>query len=985
MSFDKISQIASAIGFPVDDPLFPERLFSLVARERKLLFREGEDSIQKICSEEYDDLSRRLDCSELQESSSVRNVIKTRRLANLLISDTGELLLKQIPIILENLKKYLTSLGPNRQFDTRRNDHIVRTLTYLNENKEAQRLLKNITKPYRHFHADQLIRDSLRLPQTTVVTDAHARRAVLSAWLCYLRQNVGSCFATAPAIIVQNEQPELFLRDLNDLLGTGTLKRTFGGVEYSVPLSVSWGAGDLKRALLLEMGDELEKNEIWLSPGLLAAFEAIEAVDPQAPLKQRMEKSRQLILEALKKLYSHKHYALTTPAGIIHAVLLNHLQITEKELEDFLNRPKGMMESSLIMQVSHQIEGTKGHACAQFEGLKESAENAFKGLADHPLLKSWEFTLASFAETKANFTKWNLYSSLGMGAQEQGGIGHCIYEILKQKLDYYNRKAEDYQAEYEIKYTELKYIESRVKSASTEKEIQWLKVEYQSRGQEFYLLEEMRDLSSAKAQQISRMFEALIDTYYELFPRYFQEVYDANMQMAVGQYDDSPAGFRLVYKHGRTNTSMWTYIQSPQDFVDALCSFFIVTEPEVASMSPFKGFEHDLSEIVTAVVTQIKTPEFIETAFYRMAAVHHTPIIKNPLQNLDKIEKKPWAYTSGGTMRGLVSCYFGLEQPPTEVERWVESPMELFVFLVDTSKQIPYKVTEPYLRDPMRSFLIHSPTHAFLFKPGFPKLREAVAQETLSYIWIRDQIVRPMENAIDRLILDEEKMSFLIGQLARYVPESHRFYFKKVFSAIHREMNSVDFRRFLIETMDQEQGLTNAGRPVLSAEEIDSALYAYLPLCPRDKLGESLEQVVNKLPGLPKGAMAAFSEAWKSVSDSFSGERFVTAQALQDICKALLSLALQETSMPLDYPLLIAQAAYELDLALPLPVQFADTNWVKEDFAFVVNPGTGKLELWRFDPSGRLGRPMVQWEQWLNGSRKDISWGIYTRPYEYSR
>lgn len=86
----------------------------------------------------------------------------------------------------------------------------------------------------------------MNLPTNASISDAHARRAALSAWFCYLRQNVGSCFATAPAIMIHNEQPQQFLIDLADIVSTGRLKRTFGGIEYTAPLNGSWGNGDLK-------------------------------------------------------------------------------------------------------------------------------------------------------------------------------------------------------------------------------------------------------------------------------------------------------------------------------------------------------------------------------------------------------------------------------------------------------------------------------------------------------------------------------------------------------------------------------------------------------------------------------------------------------------------------------------------------------------------------------------------------------------------
>ena len=52
-------------------------------------------------------------------------------------------------------------------------------------------------------------------------------------------------------------------------------------------------------------------------------------------------------------------------------------------------------------------------------------------------------------------------------------------------------------------------------------------------------------------------------------PEYFQEVYDADMHEDVegSLYDDSPAGFRLLYKHGRRNPGTWTLIHTPESIL----------------------------------------------------------------------------------------------------------------------------------------------------------------------------------------------------------------------------------------------------------------------------------------------------------------------------------------------------------------------------------------------------------------------------------
>jgi hypothetical protein len=91
------------------------------------------------------------------------------------------------------------------------------------------------------------------------------------------------------------------------------------------------------------------------------------------------------------------------------------------------------------------------------------------------------------------------------------------------------------------------------------------------------------------------------------------------------------------------------------------------------------------------------------------------------------------------------------------------------------------------------------------------------------------------------------------------------------------------------------------------------------------------------------------------------------------------------TTTSVDYHLQIALAAQQLGYAMPAPIIFADTNWVKEEFGFLVNPGTAVLELWRVDYTGTQGFPMSSWKQWLNGSRPNQKWAVYTKPSEYGQ
>lgn len=981
---DTLQSIIADVQVPLDHPEYHERIFSLVAKANASKLFEAKDIITNIFEEEYVDLSQRLDQSGIQESCSVRNILRSRQLALLLIDDKGEVLSSLLPGLIDNLQKHLFSLGPDRQYDAKRNEHILYVLQKLNNNKEVIRLIKKVTKPLYQKNAEELIRETLQLPQTTAITDAHTRQAALSAWLCTLRQNVGSCFATAPAEIIHDEQPEQFLQDVTDLISSGQLKRTIEGIEYTMPLSASWGNGDLKKPILIKCFTDSIEPPLWLSPGLFGALETIGLIPKDAAENEKTSALKNLILN---QITTERPYEVITTETLLRRILMAGLQLTEKNLEDYESRPHEKFQMQLIAPqiVTSKSKGTISDRCAAFFQQFALAKNVFKSFTDNALLKSWEFTLASFAETKHEFTKWNLYYSLGLATQEPGGIGECIYQHLKHKLDLANRKLESTQAEYEAVHHYIKSTEARIRQASTEQELNWLKIEYQSRLNEFHSLESIRDKAHSIAKGLVELHNELHKIYLELFKNYFQEVYDADTQeVTTGPFDDCPAGFRLLYKYGRANTSQWTLIRTPGEFIDALTNFFSATEAQVIALLDHGPIEREISEVITAIIHHVKTKVFIETAFDRMAAAYRVAPIKNPLENLDKIEKKPWAYTSGGTMNNLVQTYYRLPDRPKDEGRWVESEVELLVFLVDTLKQMPPNLIKPYLEGRREAMLIQSPTHAFLLKPNNTLLQSAFQSEAYTYTYLRDQLFRPAEGFIDSMALDDAMIQFLIAKLAERVHVNFRPRFKDLFRYLSGPLNPVLFRAQVSSALEMDRGLRMAGRSPLLNDELDSFLYSSLPLMPTPEIRGHLKDIFSMLPHITQERIDSMIQLFDQMNIT-RGERFIDADQFQHICLSLLCLSGLQTSSEVDYPLLISTAAQKLGLAMPAPIFFADTNWVKDEFAFIINPGTGSLELWRIDYTGRVGAPMSMWKEWVDGSRPDIKWGVYVKPYEYGQ
>ena len=660
---------------------------------------------------------------------------------------------------------------------------------------------------------------------------------------------------------------------------------------------------------------------------------------------------------------------------------MDKLDLTEDVLADHENSLRGMAASGGLMGFSSS-SGGKASQCKKFHSLEESACDAFKSIADNALLKTWEFTIASFAETKPTFTRWNLYASLGFQHESPGGIGECLYEELKVKLEEKNERVSELNEQCEQMYPHIRYLETRLRTAPAE-EVRWLKSDFMSKTSEFRMLEEMRAKAQLEAQWFANLYNVFLNYYDKLFPVYFQEIYDADMHgMGGGRFDDSPAGFRLVYKYGRSNTSQWSRINTPAEYIDALTNFFNATEHDLRGYPEFEGRDQELTELVTALVRHVRTPRFLETSFDRMSDAYRVPRVKNPLENLDKIEKKPWVYKSGGNLESLVKSYWRREEDLTEDSRWVENPTELFVFIVDSLKKQPAKTMQLYEKDSLKSMLTHSPTHAYLLKPGRKIVRQAWESNDFTYTWIRDRVIAPREQFYERMELGREEMEYLIDAIAERFSAEKRHFFRKSFSNMWGSLSPTGLGREIAKKIRQEIPADVQEQEAMLAE-VGRVFYEELPLFEVKDLVHRLFNIVTGLPGLQKVSKDEIAAIADGFRKTMIGVRLLGASTLIDLAAATCLLLLGKLSHSVNYHQLILDRAREYAYAAPEPVFYADSNWVGEQFAFVVNPANGILELWRVDPTGFKGISMFQWNQWLNGTRRDRKWGVYTHPYQY--
>lgn len=907
----------------------------MIFQFNKLLDKDSERPLGKIFDLKNEaGLFFLCDSSQIQDAFRFRVLRRSLALAHFIVNEKGVVQKEKVEFLIKELQKEGELVYPGGYNDWEMRSHFLKCLHQLKEDSFL-RLVHKFALPLCHSKAETLVRESIGLESQAPLKDEHVRIAVLSALFCPLRQNVGSCFATAPAILVHEEQSGRFLEDLLELLATGKLKRTFGGKEFVVPMSPSSGSGDLKKNIFVFSS----KERILFSPGLLFALSKVGLIDPQASIEKKLEA---LSFLAAPQLEDKEKMNVE---DLIVGIVLNQFNFTENDLQEFEQSKRKLFKSGQIMAT-----GKKRESIEKADQVIKSALSYFKSFADHLLLKTWEFTIASFVDVKWEFSSWNLYTSLGLHSEEREGIGEIVRRFIEAKIEEKNEKIKTFQAEYEIAYDQLRGTERLLKNAGSESEAARLRAEYQSRYYHMQVCLELRDKNFADANEYASFFSFVIEKYSEKFQDYFQEIYDAELQGVVlnSLYDDSPAGFRLIYKHGRSDAAVWSFIHNKEEYIQSLVNFFLAAEHAIEAECEWKEGKEAISSMTTTIIQHVGTEAFLKGAFMRMARAHHMRLQD---MTLEKAEKKPWAYTSGGTMNTLLKTYFRRENFLSEESKWVESPMDLLIFIIDVLKmapQVPFG----------QRMLITSPTHAFSLLTHHKLFQEAYEFRGFTYTWVRDHILLPQQQFYEKLLLNSSEQKFLIEKFLENIPIRYH----KTISLIENEMTIKEFRNHILEAL--------GGNSIYFATELDSFLYQMLPLSYDPKMNQDLEELL---------------EDWKIEDISpphlskFIGAKDLRDQAVETLLQSKGTLWDSE-----DAYLKIVKKARHLGLAPPEPIVFADSNWSEREcyFSFLVNPGTSELELWLVDRTGNLGRPMHIWKNSMNGE-KNLTWTIYFNAQEY--
>lgn len=687
-------------------------------------------------------ISFHMDRFPLQESFRFRAKQLGLRAAYLVVDDLGEPNMDRAGRLLALLEKSPFILGPGREGDFMLYGHLRSCLSTLIQSKEILMILRKFSPPLCHKRAEELVRETLSPEQIRSVQTVHVRRAVLAAWFTLLRQTTGSCFATAPAILIQRGNPVRFFKDMYDLLSIGQMKRTVAGKEYAVPLSFSAPKGDLLKVTPF-VGE---------APGVRAALGAVGVE----------LKGQKIGLESVETVF--------------RTILLDHVGLTEEDLADEEHLSRIQMSPLVARQtgIYYAPMSERGKKVAEWKKKFAKACLTFQTFTECSLLRAWEYTIASFCDVKTEFARWNLYIGLGMHPDHKGGVGAFLYEQISERLQKCNGEINSLNSEYEREVGAMQAIDAMIAGGVSGARVSQLKSELAAHHMTANAILEMRNQSIAKAEGLSQFFTSLLEQYDQKLQEYFQELFDPAIYSEKAIFfDDSAAGFRLFYKHGRLDASQWTSIHSGEQYVDCLREFFSAVENDL--VVPEAIGKETISEITTALIQFTRKSEFLDAALKRSEEIGR---------------RSPWDYVSGGTLQTLLMAYCNRDRPFTETKIVPHSVEELFHFLKGIVRIEPQ--------------LIHSPTHAFVLYP------ELLTKELTS---------RPAQKWDERM---QEHLAHLVSEK---LPDQERALFVHLYRQKRAAGTNAQFRSDLIECIRVKNG----------EALVDSCLFESAPIYTRDQ------------------------------------------------------------------------------------------------------------------------------------------------------
>lgn len=847
-------------------------------------------------------------------------------MADLLLLETGSLNFG----ILEMLSMHLI---PDEFQNLISIENLRRVMADLNSNPAMWKEIASIMPPENEkIPSAFAIRATLGLQRKEPITKRHAQQYVLSAMLGHYRQaNVGSCFATAFIIKALFYHPEFFIQDLKAMTSNGKITRFMNQELRHFPyfnrvtkefldtqvevdrdgylLSSQFDTFKLKR---VREGLTLNNSYLFESPGLKAACKAMG-----------IETTKETILNCLQILPS------TFTINSLLAVLA-------KEAMKIQDSSRYQFRTSEIF--------TK-------EEFLERGQFAFGIQTNHPLHRAYEQSAASMVDyfgTQYQFPAW-------------------IYGTFTEVID----KVE--------KILPLK-LQNMFKSLKAEiflPLIIRMRFRYNPHIEDAFKLfeDDVHNMEPSDYYGYELMDGGLPDDFHyskDLYKQFEQHTSFISLQ----RFEEYPA------------ETSWKLINSEEKFQE----FFITVIKETVDHLKFNEkteIKKHWDEVSNIMCKAINEKNFGKQMTLRLMG-KNSDQRKSWKKNPHNMQTRPWSFRWGGDFDAVMQSFFGFSREPSKLKPFKGSPKEVLAKCINFVKKQPDQIKKDLIEN-TSLLMVASPVHAFLMKPDEETFVDAINSELSTNDYIHQKIEIPgalIANARLNIRGYKEIIDFIAKnqwmERGCEKPDFERIkltdYSKRVFDGMidaDLELLSLaneNFKTRLIEIVsdarasDERIGCRNAVWENQLAKKLDLLLNS---LINNNELQEIVSNETAKV-------MIDFA---RNQEDSFALSPNATAKFLQDADKIPHGLSIKDFRNAIAEVALNAHTAdvivrdktwknklateidnrlFEMldenkkEKLLNSAIITHDPNWKKGVYdyrlGFMINPGTGNLEFFRFLP-----------------------------------
>lgn len=833
-------------------------------------------------------------------------------MAELLVLDTGGFNFG----LLDDLQ---THLIPDQFRETVAVKNLLYVLDHLREDPSFMGALARIQKPSDpNLPSNEIIRACLELSPKVNITNKHARIVALSGLLGHLRQqNAGTSFATAWLIKTLYQNLDLCMEDFADVLQNGCLTRELASEKRSFPFQARTSKDALDTMVRI--------NEY----GKIIATRYYHITMEQANKQPQLRYSG----------YLHEApgiQAACRALGIqnVEETVLEAIQATRK-MEFVINEL--IVELAKIAYQRKTQYVLRSATNTSLSDLVNQAQYAFGAQTNHPLHRAWEASIASmvnyFGSQCAMPTK--TFEVLEMVLEQRcRSENHDFKKKMKQLLDHaFLPMISRMRYRYNHHFDDHKLLFEDSQWGGTQEDL-------------FY--------------------------GYELCDTGLPEDFEYSSTVRQEMEEDTTLISLQRFKNYKAPQE-WKTVDTPEKFQE----FIVDVLQETAKQN------REFKEVADRLCEKVRTEGFNRNM------IDHFLGDKNEDEE-SSITTTPWKFRWGGHSEAVISNYYSSLETPIRMKRYSGSPKELLAYHINYLRNQESDVRMD-CEHPFSQTIISSPVHAFLLKPGEPSYLAAVSSELNANEYIRKYVEEPCAAVTDSIMSRTARWT-LIDYVAdnmwvkggeqkhdlerQELTETSKQFFDRNLAKVKSfsKMSIGDFRKKIVEVVCQSRAQDpRIGKRYLNWERrfkrvFENKIHAMLPGM-RDSHQIPAPQAMALINfardrqdriQLSETAAQCFRQEMENVPNGITVKQFrdaIVKAALKahesEICGRDRSW-LDSFTHHFDTKLFQVLGESAKQTILRSAVITADTN-LREGihdihFAFLVNPGTGEIEMARYYP-----------------------------------